>query len=61
MVFVKFISFLEMFRGMMHQDAHEFLNFLLNDISDTLEALNKEKEKENGNRKIINLIFVFVC
>lgn len=38
-----------MFRGMMHQDAHEFLNFLLNDISDTLEALNKEKE--NGNRK----------
>ncbi|CAK9174024.1 unnamed protein product [Ilex paraguariensis] len=27
----------ELFRGYMHQDAHEFLNFLLNDLVDTLE------------------------
>ena len=31
----------------MHQDAHEFLNFLLNNIADTLQALQK-KENENG-------------
>jgi hypothetical protein len=27
----------ELFRSFMHQDAHEFLNFLLNDCCETLE------------------------
>ncbi|PWA66443.1 ubiquitin carboxyl-terminal hydrolase 46 [Artemisia annua] len=27
----------ELFRGYMHQDAHEFLNFLLNELADILE------------------------
>lgn len=32
----------DLFRGYMHQDAHEFLNFLLNELVDTLE---KESQK----------------
>ncbi|CAA2969514.1 ubiquitin carboxyl-terminal hydrolase 3-like [Olea europaea var. sylvestris] len=32
----------ELFRGYMHQDAHEFLNFLLNELADILE---KESHK----------------
>eukprot|EP00002_Diphylleia_rotans_P032464 TRINITY_DN6822_c0_g1_i1.p1 TRINITY_DN6822_c0_g1~~TRINITY_DN6822_c0_g1_i1.p1 ORF type:complete len:301 (+),score=65.06 TRINITY_DN6822_c0_g1_i1:53-955(+) len=31
----------ELFRGYMHQDAHEFLNFLLNTIAETLEKQQK--------------------
>lgn len=27
----------------MHQDAHEFLNYLLNEISEILEKNNREK------------------
>jgi len=35
----------EYFRGYMHQDAHEFLNFLLNEIVDILE-------KESSSAKV---------
>jgi ubiquitin carboxyl-terminal hydrolase 12/46 len=35
-VLVLFVA--ELFRGGMHQDAHEFLNFLLNEIADILRA-----------------------
>jgi ubiquitin C-terminal hydrolase len=31
----------ELFRSFMHQDAHEFLNFLLNDCCETLERKQK--------------------
>ena len=33
----------ELFSGYMHQDAHEFLNFLLNDVSETLARETKFK------------------
>ncbi|XP_073047895.1 ubiquitin carboxyl-terminal hydrolase 4-like isoform X1 [Primulina eburnea] len=32
----------DLFRGYMHQDAHEFLNFLLNELVDTLEKESKK-------------------
>ncbi|KAF0743822.1 hypothetical protein Ae201684P_004139 [Aphanomyces euteiches] len=32
----------EMFRGPMHQDAHEFLNYVLNQICDLVEAEHKK-------------------
>ncbi|KMZ67700.1 Ubiquitin carboxyl-terminal hydrolase 3 [Zostera marina] len=35
----------ELFRGYMHQDAHEFLNFLLNELVDILE-----KEESNATK-----------
>lgn len=33
----------ELFRSYMHQDAHEFLNFLLNDLCETLEKEHKQR------------------
>lgn len=51
----KFISKLkkenELFRGYMQQDAHEFLNYLLNEISDTLEKEEKNKNKESNHNQ----------
>eukprot|EP01117_Protostelium_nocturnum_P017906 TRINITY_DN7372_c0_g1_i1.p1 TRINITY_DN7372_c0_g1~~TRINITY_DN7372_c0_g1_i1.p1 ORF type:complete len:380 (+),score=102.31 TRINITY_DN7372_c0_g1_i1:108-1247(+) len=41
----------ELFRGFMQQDAHEFLNYLLNEIAETLEKEQKEKEKDNKKEK----------
>ncbi|EDO18055.1 hypothetical protein Kpol_1045p41 [Vanderwaltozyma polyspora DSM 70294] len=45
----------------MHQDAHEFLNFLLNDVSDYLDKANTEKNPDNtrsGNEtNFVNDIF----
>ncbi|SCU95163.1 LAME_0F10990g1_1 [Lachancea meyersii CBS 8951] len=43
-----------LFSTMMHQDAHEFLNYLLNEISDYVDARNKkgnedESEPQTGN------------
>eukprot|EP00894_Picocystis_sp_ML_P001329 jgi/Pico_ML_1/51846/g356.t1 len=37
----------EMFRGYLHQDAHEFLNFLLNELCDILEKEDKENRDRN--------------
>jgi len=34
----------EMFRGDMHQDAHEFLNWFLNEMNDTLQKKDKKKD-----------------
>ena len=31
----------DLFRGSQHQDAHEFLNFLLNDVAEKLVAEEK--------------------
>jgi len=48
----KFIALLkkenEIFRGYMQQDAHEFLNFLLNEIAEYLERKDKNREQLNG-------------
>lgn len=33
----------ELFRSSMHQDAHEFLNFLLNQVIETIESLTKSR------------------
>lgn len=45
----------EMFRTNMHQDAHEFLNLLLNTMVDNIDAherrLASEKEEEQANAK----------
>ncbi|XP_024959421.1 ubiquitin carboxyl-terminal hydrolase 4-like [Cynara cardunculus var. scolymus] len=37
----------ELFRGYMHQDAHEFLNFLLNELVDILEKETAKGPAEN--------------
>jgi ubiquitin carboxyl-terminal hydrolase 12/46 len=39
----------ENFRSYMHQDAHEFLNFLLNELVDILEKEANAAEKLSGN------------
>ncbi|KAH9316845.1 hypothetical protein KI387_018614, partial [Taxus chinensis] len=39
----------ELFRSYMHQDAHEFLNFLLNDLAETLEKETSATKKLSGN------------
>ncbi|KAJ8492357.1 hypothetical protein OPV22_014078 [Ensete ventricosum] len=48
----------EIFRGYMHQDAHEFLNFLLNELVDILEkesnALKSSPEALSPSEKISN-------
>ncbi|KAL9130823.1 MAG: hypothetical protein Q9217_001075 [Psora testacea] len=44
----------EMFRTAMHQDAHEFLNLLLNDVVEKVEVHSKKLEEEratNGSTK----------
>lgn len=38
----------ELFRSFAHQDAHEFLSYLLNDISETLVAERGQKTDEGG-------------
>ena len=38
----------EMFRTAMHQDAHEFLNLLLNDVVENVEIHQKKLEEEKG-------------
>ncbi|KAG4169311.1 hypothetical protein ERO13_A12G088000v2 [Gossypium hirsutum] len=48
----------ELFRSYMHQDAHEFLNFLLNELVDILEkedqAAKKEGETLSPSEKTVN-------
>mmetsp|Transcript_26131 Transcript_26131/g.62160 ORF Transcript_26131/g.62160 Transcript_26131/m.62160 type:complete len:352 (-) Transcript_26131:103-1158(-) len=39
----------ELFRGFMHQDAHEFLNFLLNNLAEILEKEARGQRQANGN------------
>ena len=39
----------ELFSGYMHQDAHEFLNYLLNDVSETLEKEVKAAKANGGS------------
>lgn len=39
----------ELFRGLMHQDAHEFLNYLLNEIA---ESIQKQSKKGKNNQKM---------
>ncbi|XP_024540081.1 ubiquitin carboxyl-terminal hydrolase 3 isoform X1 [Selaginella moellendorffii] len=41
----------ELFRSYMHQDAHEFLNFLLNELVETLEKEAKSGRTASGNLK----------
>lgn len=38
----------EMFRSAMHQDAHEFLNLLLNDVVENVEIHSKKLEEEKN-------------
>ncbi|KAJ8453044.1 hypothetical protein Cgig2_014807 [Carnegiea gigantea] len=47
----------ELFRGYMHQDAHEFLNFLLNELVDILEKESsavKDFSEKSSSEKITN-------
>lgn len=39
----------EMFRTPMHQDAHEFLNLLLNEVVENVEHFSKQRVKEIGD------------
>lgn len=43
--------FLELFRGFMQQDAHEFLNYLLNEVAEILQKLKKDKEGSEQNKQ----------
>ncbi|CAM9699129.1 unnamed protein product [Phaeothamnion confervicola] len=38
----------ELFRGNLQQDAHEFFNFILNDMGDTLVDLQKKQQQEKS-------------
>jgi ubiquitin carboxyl-terminal hydrolase 12/46 len=40
----------ELFRSYMHQDAHEFLNFLLNELVDILEKESRAAKSNSGNQ-----------
>ena len=51
--------FLELFRGLQHQDAHEFLNYLLNDIAETIESKRKTKGQVNGKENTKMLISLY--
>ena len=44
----------EMFRSAMHQDAHEFLNLLLNEVVANVEAHSKKEEEEKELQKGLN-------
>ncbi|BFG35482.1 ubiquitin carboxyl-terminal hydrolase 3 [Prunus yedoensis var. nudiflora] len=48
----------ELFRSYMHQDAHEFLNFLLNELVDILEkeaqAAKSDQETSSPPEKMVN-------
>ncbi|KAF8543395.1 hypothetical protein BDD12DRAFT_802013 [Trichophaea hybrida] len=39
----------DMFNGQQHQDAHEFLNYVLNQVIENVETYQKKILKENGN------------
>tara|TARA_B110000977_G_scaffold200417_1_gene290867 strand:- start:8242 stop:9219 length:978 start_codon:yes stop_codon:yes gene_type:complete len=39
----------ELFRSFMHQDAHEFFNYTLNECCEILEREEKEKRERNGS------------
>ena len=39
----------EVFNNQMHQDAHELLNYLLNEMADILEKRNKRGEEQGGS------------
>ena len=41
---ITILGFLELFRSTMHQDAHEFLNFLLNTVAEDVESYEKAVE-----------------
>lgn len=41
----------ELFRGYMHQDAHEFLNYLLNEVAETLQREQKDQKKEQEEKE----------
>lgn len=53
---IKFLEVLrrdnEMFRTAMHQDAHEFLNWLLNQAVESVDANTKRVENERGLRVV---------
>ena len=45
----------ELFRSFMHQDAHEFLNFLLNDKAQVQIELNETWEEVKCTKKNVSL------
>ena len=44
----------EMFRTAMHQDAHEFLNLLLNEVVTSVEVHSKKLEEEKAKERDVN-------
>ena len=48
------LSFPDLFDNYLQQDAHEFLNYLLNTIADILQE-EKKQEKQNGKLKNGNM------
>mmetsp|Transcript_27988 Transcript_27988/g.46941 ORF Transcript_27988/g.46941 Transcript_27988/m.46941 type:complete len:439 (+) Transcript_27988:46-1362(+) len=46
----------ELFRSYMHQDAHEFLNYLLNDIDETLRKESKQKLEQQKAAPLVSSV-----
>jgi ubiquitin carboxyl-terminal hydrolase 9/13 len=49
----------EMFQGNTHQDAHEFLNYLLNDVVESVDRYEKNRspEKAGNNSRWVHELF----
>ncbi|KAK9313746.1 hypothetical protein V1524DRAFT_399627 [Lipomyces starkeyi] len=48
----------ELFRSSMHQDAHEFFNFLLNEIVDNVEQHERKLRAQNNGKQVSNTRWV---
>ncbi|KAK9376000.1 uncharacterized protein V1513DRAFT_430277 [Lipomyces chichibuensis] len=48
----------ELFRSSMHQDAHEFFNFLLNEIVDNVEQHERKLRGQNNSKQVSNTRWV---
>jgi len=50
----------ELFRGFMHQDAHEFLNYLLNEVAEYIQKCNKKKQEGKSENTSQEALKVFI-
>jgi ubiquitin carboxyl-terminal hydrolase 9/13 len=56
-LFLTVILIVELFQGNTHQDAHEFLNYLLNDVVESVDRYEKSRSpsSENNSRWVHEL------
>lgn len=51
----------ELFRGLAHQDAHEFLNYLLNKVAEEIEEERKYQSRSSSGEDCAFIILIFDC